>query len=486
MRAADSAASEKFNIPSIVLMENAAISCVKEILDFEKFVILCGKGNNAGDGLAIARHLINRGKEVKVYLLLGDDFSGDAQINYNILKSMGAEFFGIYDSLRIDLALCDCVVDAIFGTGIKGEVKTPIREIIELVNESEKYVLSVDVPSGIDSDSGKIASVSIKAKKTVTFAAYKAGLLLYPAADFAGEVVCADISIPSEVFEGIKRNTLDREYIEKIMPKRFQNSHKGDFGKIFIIGGSVGMAGAVTMAANAAFASGAGIVTACVPNEINDIIQKTSVNSMTFPCDFSKDADKIIEKMQGYDVILFGNGIGRGKAVLSLLESVLTEAKVPVVIDADGLFALAQKLEMLKDCKADVILTPHSAEMARLIGESVASVEENRIETAESFSKKYGVTLVLKGNHTIITAPEGELYMNLCGNSGMATAGSGDVLAGMTAAFAARCTPTDSAKIAVYLHGCAGDYSAEKFGAEPMSALHIIEAISHILPVENR
>ncbi len=484
MREIDAKASEKFNIPSIVLMENAAISCLSEICDFDKFVILCGKGNNAGDGLAIARHLINRGKKVKIYLLFGNDFSGDALINYNILKSMNADFYGIYDDIGIDLALCDCVVDAIFGTGIKGEVKTPVREIIELINESEKFVLSVDVPSGIDADTGKIGSVAVRANKTVTFAAYKSGLLLYPAADFTGEIICADISVPKEILKNITRNTLDREHIEDIMPSRCENSHKGDYGKIFIIGGSCGMAGAVTMAIEAAFAAGAGVVTACVPCEINDIIQKTSINAMTYPCDFSCDKDKIIEKMQNYDVILFGNGIGRGDEVMPLLESVLKEAKVPLVIDADGLYALSKKPDMLKNCKTEVILTPHSAEMARLIGKSIDFVEDNRIEAADNFSNEFGVTLVLKGNHTIITAPKSELYVNLNGNSGMATAGSGDVLAGMCAAFLARTKAADAAKIAVYLHGMAGDGAADKIGAESMTALHIIEAVSHILPVE--
>lgn len=487
MRAIDKAATEQFNIPSLVLMENAALSCVREIEHFESFLIFCGKGNNAGDGLAIARHLINKGKSVKIYLLLGDDFLGDAKVNYDILKCMGAEILTDFDGLKTDLMLFDCCVDAIFGTGLSGEVKSPTDEVISLINENARYVLSVDVPSGIDANSGKIHKIAVKADKTVTFAAYKAGLLLYPAADFTGEIVVADISIPGALLSGINRDTIDSEFIRKIMPKRCENSHKGDFGKIFIIGGSVGMAGAVTMAANAAFASGAGIVTACVPVEINDIIQKTAINSMTYPVSFKDDIDKITQKMQGYDVILFGNGIGRAGHIGKLLEAVLKKAAAPVVIDADGLFHLAQNPEMIKALKGEVIITPHAKEMARLCEKSADFVEKNRMDLSLDFAKKYQLTLVLKGNHTIITAPKGDLFINLTGNSGMATAGSGDVLAGMCAAFLAQTKDAKSAAcLSVYLHGLAGDLLSFKKSRASMTAIDIIDELSHILPVENQ
>lgn len=490
MRRIDALASEKFNIPTIVLMENAASACVSEIRHFNSFTVICGKGNNGGDGLAISRRLINMGKDVKIYLALGDAYSGDALINYNILKSMGAEMKSFADiaELENDMVRSECVVDALFGTGIKGEVKSPAGEIIEAINGCGTYVLSVDVPSGINSDSGKVESVAVKADKTVTFVAYKKGMLLYPAADFTGDVVVADISIPGAAFDicDVKINTIDPEYIQKAMPKRSANSHKGDYGKIFVIGGSVGMAGAVCLACDAAFKMGAGIVTACVPKEINDIVQISVPQAMTFPADFEKDADKILEKMADYDVILFGNGIGREKYVTALVEKVLHKAKVPVVIDADGLYALAQDVEMLKKVVAPVILTPHSGEMARLAGVSIADVENNRFETAEAFSRKFGLTLVLKGNHSIISAPDGAMYVNLTGNSGMATAGSGDCLAGMTAALAAVSTPIDAATLAVYLHAAAGDFAKEQLSEASVTSVDIISAIPHILPVEKK
>lgn len=489
MRRIDALAAEKFNIPGIVLMENAASACVNQIKHFESFTVICGKGNNGGDGLAIARRLINMGKRVNIYLAIGDNYSGDALINFNILKAMGAEIKNPCDlsELERDLLICDCCVDAVFGTGIHGAVKSPAKEIIETVNRCAKYVLSVDVPSGIDADSGEISGAAVKADKTVTFAAYKTGLLLFPAADFAGEVIAADISIPQGAFENIKINTLDREYIKSIMPKRKANSHKGDYGKIFVIGGSRGMAGAVCLACEGAFKAGAGIVTACVPEEINDIVQINSVQSMTYPVDFEKDSDKIVEKMKGYDVILFGNGIGRAEFVTDLLEKVLAAAAVPVVIDADGLFALAKKPEMIKSCKGEMIITPHSAEMARLTGISASDVEKDRFQLSKQFAEENRLTLVLKGNHSIITAPDGAQYVNMTGNSGMATAGSGDVLAGMTAGFAATADSTEKAAcIAVYLHGAAGDYAAEQLCETAVTAPDILSAVPHILPVEKK
>ena len=308
--------------------------------------------------------------------------------------------------------------------------------------------------------------------------------MLFPAADFTGEVICADISIPKAAFDDIKINTIDSEDAKTLMPKRKVNSHKGDYGKVFVIGGSIGMEGAVVLACEAAFKVGAGIVTACVPKEINETVSASCVHAMTYPADFSEDAEKIIEKMPEYDAILFGNGIGRGKEIVSLLEKVLKASKVPVIIDADGLYALSVKPEILKECNCEVILTPHSQEMARLLGKTADFVEKNRISASKEFAKEYGVALVLKGNHSIITAPWGEQYINMTGNSGMATAGSGDVLAGMTAGLICMQKPFLKAALSVWLHGAAGDRAAEQLGEYSITALDILDAIPHILPVE--
>lgn len=486
MRAADKTASESYGIPSIVLMENAAISCVSELQGFDSFTVLCGKGNNAGDGFAIARHLINRGKNVKVYALFGETFSGDSKTNFDILKNMSVPIYPLdKKAIETDVKLSDCVIDAIFGTGLHGEIAAEILDIFDIVNRFSNYVLSVDVPSGVDADTGKVLGNAVKADKTVTFGAYKKGLLLYDGANYTGEVKASDISIPKEIFDESEIEIFDDKMARTLMPKRHKNSHKGDYGKILVIGGSEGMAGAVCLAARAAFKAGAGLVTACVPKEINDIIQKTVIEAMTVSADFETEQERIIGMVNNYDAVLFGNGIGRKPFVKKLLEGILREIKVPLVIDADGLFALSEKPELLELCGENTILTPHTMEMARLLKISAKEVEEGRFEVAYDFATKNRLTLVLKGNHTIITAPDGTQRVNINGNSGMATAGSGDVLAGLLTGL----NPTsknafDTAALAVYLHGRAGDTAAKIVGETSLMAGDIVEAISHILPVE--
>lgn len=487
MRQIDALSVEKFNIPGIVLMENAASSCTREIADYNTFVIVVGKGNNGGDGLAIARQLINLGKKVEIYLVFTDEFSGDAKINREILKSMGIEpkFCDDLDAFTLSVKNADCTVDAIFGTGIKGEVTGQAKNVIEIINEHSKYTLSVDVPSGINSDNGEASTATVKADKTVTFAAYKKGMLLYPAADYTGEVIVSNIQIPEMAFDelGIKINATDNDYAKKLMPKRNKNSHKGDYGKILVIGGKLGMGGAVYLSSLAALRMGAGLVTVCIPNELSGYIKELPPEVMTMPMDFDGDSDKIADMVNNYDAVLFGNGIGREEKVITLLEKILNKIKVPVVIDADGLFALSKTLEKIKG--KDAILTPHSMEMARLSGVNPEDVEKKRFELSKDFAEKYGVTLVLKGNHSIITAPNGVQNVNMTGNSGMATAGSGDVLAGMTVALLAVKDSFSAATLAVHLHGKSGDFASDRLSETSVMAGDIIDQIPHILPVEN-
>ena len=486
MREADRGAAEKFGIPSIVLMENAAIACVLELTGFDSFTILCGKGNNAGDGFAIARHLINRGKSVKLYTLLGREFSGDSKTNFDILKNMSVPCRSLdKEALIDDIKLSDCVIDAVFGTGIRGEISDEISEVFDIANQLANYVLSVDVPSGTDADTGRILKNAIKADKTVTFGAYKKGLLLFPAADFAGEVTVSDISLPKGILDNVKIEVTDGVLAKSLMPKRHRNSHKGDYGKILIIGGSTGMAGAVCLAARAAFKAGAGLVTACVPKEINDIVQKTVLEAMTVSVDFKTEQERILKVVNDFDAVLFGNGLGREPYAVELLENLLKTVKVPLVIDADGLFALSKKSELLSLCGENTVLTPHTMEMARLLGISAKDVEDSRFDTAYDFAQKNKLTLVLKGNHTIITAPDGAQRVNITGNSGMATAGSGDVLAGILAGIMPSVgNAFDAAALAVYIHGKAGDFAARSIGEVSLAAGDIVEAVSHILPVE--
>lgn len=488
----DRAASEIGGIPSIVLMENAALACVAEIERHSpaRVAVFCGKGNNGGDGLAIARHLINLGVHTEVFLVCGSDFSGDALINFEILEKMGVKITEIKDITDISfLEYCilaqDMIIDAILGTGIRGAVSGLTADVIEMINHAKK-ILSVDIPSGVNADTGEVASVAVKADITVTFAAYKRGLFLYPGADFAGRIIVADISIPEYIIEDehINLQVIDRQLVKKLLPERVNNSHKGDYGKVLIAGGGVGMTGAPALAAQAALFCGSGLVTAAIPESLNAIMESKLTEAMTFPLS-EKDGQltdsafyEFLVQLSKSDALLFGPGIGRSAHTSKFLHSILSHSKIPVVVDADGLYLLSENLDILNNCGCNLIFTPHEMEFARLLGTDVEDVCHNRLEYAKDFALKYGVTLVLKGHYTIVSAPNGMQYINTTGNSGMATGGSGDVLGGMITAFTAYgLDETDAAVLAVYLHGCAGDHAKEKFGEFSMTAGNICECI---------
>lgn len=500
MRNMDSAAWDVCRIPGIVLMENAALACVgvlSERFDIKNtgFAVFCGKGNNGGDGLAIARHLFNKGAEVYVYLTSGSEFSGDALTNYLIVRALGITVIELDNAelLKSFIKSADCVVDAILGTGINGAPRGMAAETISAVNKYAKFVMSVDIPSGADSDSGAVAGEAVNADITVTFAAYKRGMFLYPAADCCGEIILADISIP-EFLADLKSThcfAAHKEGVRKVFPKRVNNSHKGDYGKILIVGGSVGMAGAVALSARAALKCGAGLITAAVPASVNNIIQEKIDEVMTLPLPEEggriarNTAERLARRANICDAVLIGPGLGRSESVIQFVADFLPLLSVPVVLDADGLYAVSKNMHILEDCRADIIMTPHSQELGYMTGMTASEVDSARFAVSNEFAGKNGVTLILKGHHTIITAPDGDMTVNTTGNPGMAGAGSGDVLAGMTAALLARgMQPYDAAVSAVYLHGAAGDRAAQEYGPDAMCAGDIISSIHHILPVE--
>ena len=492
MHEIDRRASEIGGIPSIVLMENAAMACVNEIekLAPKKVAVFCGKGNNGGDGLAIARQLACRGYSVEVFLVLGSEFSGDAYINYEILEKTDVKMTEITDTSLLEyyILMQDLIVDAIFGTGIHGRVEGIAAEVIDAINLHAKKTLSVDIPSGVNSDTGEVVTTAVKADITVTFAAYKRGLLLYPGADFAGKVITSDISIPQYIIDGldIDINLIDEKMITGLFPARKADSHKGDYGKVFIMGGSVGMTGAAALAAKAALAGGAGLVTVGIPESLNPIMEVKTTEAMTLPLPEKNGAfaERAYprEKAENSDILLFGPGVGRSEQIQDLLSDILSHSTVPVIVDADGLYALSKNLDMLNSCGCNLIFTPHEMEFARLIGKSADEVRANRLELSSQFAAENGVTLVLKGHHTIVTAPDGTQYINTTGNAGMATGGSGDVLAGLIAAFGAYLpNETDAAILAVWLHGLAGDIAAAKSCMTSVTAGGICENIKNAI-----
>ena len=498
MRAVDKAASEIGGIPSIVLMENAAIACVNELkkdfgeLTGKRIAVFCGKGNNGGDGFAIARHLHNMDAEVSVYLVCGNEFKGDAKINFDIIKKMNVNIDVVSDTenLKYIIRSNDIIIDAIYGTGIHGTVGGISYDVINEINENSKYTMAVDVPSGINSDSGEICGICIRADKTVTFAAYKVGMLMFPAADYTGKVTVADISIPDYILEGqsININVTDEEFVRSNFPVRENNSQKGDYGKVLVIAGSVGMTGAAYLSSQSAVTAGSGLVTLAIPAGLNGAMEAKTTEVMTLPVEdinghISSDAaEKILERTDMADAVLIGPGLGRSSDAARVLKSVLSHSKVPVIIDADGINAASRDMDILSDCTCPVIFTPHAVEMSRLTGLDRDYIEENRLVASKEFAEEYGVTVILKGYHTIVTASDGEQYINITGNPGLATGGSGDVLAGITASLAARgINETAAAAMAVYIHGKAGDIAKDKYGMESVTASLVMESIPDAL-----
>lgn len=467
MRTADRAAIAA-GIPGRILMENAATFALSEVRKFPpSFVpVFCGKGNNAGDGFALARRLFVGNIQTEIVLTESPEaFSGDAAENFLAAKNLGVKITAFSDfSKRRTLPSGTVAVDALLGTGVRGEVGGVIGDAIDYLNASGVPVVSLDLPSGISGDTGKVCGRAVKAAKTVTFGYRKLGLYSPLSADYVGEVVCDDISIPAP---NVSRFLIEAEDV-KFLPLS-KAAHKGVRGHAVFLGGSMGMAGAAVLASMAAERIGAGLVTAMVPKEILPILSKRLTGTMCMDIE-----GKIPEKA---NVLIVGCGLGREADGEKALLKALDQGVDTLIIDADGLYHLTKHLHLLKDAAKEVILTPHMGEMSRLCGLSVSEITENRVEVAEKFAKEYGVTLVLKGAHTVVAKKDGRTYINTTGNPGMAKGGSGDVLAGIIGGLCAQGIE-ESAKCGVFLHGKCGDMAAEAEGERCMTAETLVKFIS--------
>lgn len=467
MRTADRAAVAA-GIPGRILMENAATFALSHVRAFSpSFVpVFCGKGNNAGDGFALARRLFVAGIKTEIVLTLTPDlFTGDAAENFQAACNIGVPVTSFADfSKRGPLPHGTVIVDALLGTGVRGEVGGEIGAAIDFINESGVPVLSLDLPSGISGDTGKVCGRAVKATMTVTFGYRKLGLHSPLSADFVGKVVCDDISIPAP---RVSRFLTEAEDV-KLSPLS-KAAHKGTRGHAVFLGGSVGMAGAAVLASTAAEKTGAGLVTAMVPKEILPILMKRLTGTMCM------DIEREIPAKA--NVLIVGCGLGREADGEKALLKALGKRVDTLIIDADGLYHLKNHLHLLKNAAKEVILTPHMGEMSNLTGLSAAEITENRVEIAEKFAKEYGVTLVLKGAYTVVAKKNGVTYINTTGNPGMAKGGSGDVLSGIIGGLAAQGTE-EAAKCGVYLHGKCGDMAAKAEGERSMTAETLVNFIS--------
>ena len=504
----DSTAISKYAIPGIVLMENAGLAVVKKIaqifghdLGRKRIMIFCGKGNNGGDGMVIARHLINKGVEVKVYLLCSPaEIKGDAAANLTILQSMGAKIYPIINDkdlhrVEISMMYADLIVDAIFGTGLKGEPRGIAAKLIKLINESRRLTLSADVPSGLEADTGKVHGECINANHTITFGLAKIGIFIEPGCRYSGEIEVADISLPRQLLNShtLNRELITKEWVKSKLSKRDHNTHKGTYGHVLVLGGSPGMTGAVYLAATGALRAGAGLVTAAVPRSLNPILEQKLTEVMTRPLPESEKGllgrdslEPILDVAEKADTIVIGPGMGVSAEGETLIKELLPQLKIPVILDADGLNLfnkiIRDKKEFFKQVQTGMIFTPHPGEMARLCKLDSQEVQKDRLSIAEGYAKEWGVTLVLKGSKTIIASPRGRTYLNINGNPGMATGGSGDVLAGIIGALLAQKLDIEAAaSVGVYLHGYAGDRAAEQLGEYSLTAMDIIDYLPCVL-----
>ncbi|MEA4816738.1 MAG: NAD(P)H-hydrate dehydratase [Lachnospiraceae bacterium] len=499
MRSFDKAAHEKYGIPSILLMENAAsalaFECEKETGKNENILIVCGTGNNGGDGFAAARLLSAKGFLVSIFISGSKEkLSGDALVNFKAAGAFNIPIVSDFLLLPGLLNEASVIIDALIGTGFKGELKKNISEIVDLLNKSGKKIISADIPTGVDSDTGWVSEKTVKAYKTVTFGLMKTGLLLYPAAEYCGEIVVAPISIPKEVFENsdIDIFAITPELAKNMLPKRKPRSHKGDYGKIFIAAGSKNMTGAAALSALSAYKSGGGVVYACVVESIIKVIQNLVPEAVIIPLPEENGAlckgslDTLILESENGGVIISGPGIGRSKGAKEFITKLVEKSKKPLIIDADGIMALSGQPELLKKAKSSIVITPHMKEMSALTGIGVDELTRNPLKAARETAEKYNVTVLLKDARTIIASPDKKTFINLTGNPAMAKGGSGDVLTGVIAAFiGAGLSPFDSTCLGAYIHGLAGDIAAEKIGGYGVLARdiarHIPEEIDQIL-----
>lgn len=499
MQQLDRRATAEYGVPSLVLMENAGSETVREMLAAfpavreSRVAVLCGRGNNGGDGFVVARHLLERGATVETYLLARrGDVKGDARVNLEILEKLGAgptEVAGAGDVARLadGIAPAGVVVDALLGTGAQGPARGILAEAIDIVNRAGRPVVSVDIPSGLAADDPEPPGPAIRAALTVTFALPKRCLVLYPAAGCAGTVRVVPIGIPPALCRdpALPLGVLEAEDVAPAFPRRDAAAHKGTFGHVLVIAGSVGKTGAAALASLAAQRAGAGLVTLAIPHSLNDVMEVKLTEVMTEPVPETEERsigrearDRLLALAEGKGAVAIGPGLSTHPSTQKLVHELLPSLGVPVVLDADGINALAGQADLLARAGGPVILTPHPGELSRLLGLPRDEVVRRRIPLAQEVAGRFNVTLVLKMARTIVASPAGAVAIVPTGNPGMATGGTGDVLTGLIAGLLAQgVTPGLAAPAGAYIHGLAGDLAAARLGQEAMLAGDLLEAV---------
>ena len=487
MKALDVQAQNDYAMPGILLMDNAAQAVAEAVhealtaLEGERVVIFCGGGNNGGDGLGAARWLHSYGVSVRAFVVGAalDAVQGDAALELAMFTKAGGRVEALStedDWVLAELAAskADVLVDALLGTGFHGELEGDVLRACELLNKSEKYILAVDIPTGVNADNGAVCEQAVRADHTVTMALVKTGLLLYPGREYCGDIELADISMPVKLVEDYKSDKyrLTDEIVRELLPLRKANAHKGDAGRVVICAGSPGYTGAAALASDAAVKAGAGLVSLYTPLSSRDVLAIKLTEVMVhgllerMPGILGGGAaSDVASSAEAADVLAIGPGLGTSESTQEAVRTILQKITTPVVIDADALTALAGHTEILAAMQAQKVLTPHPGEMARLTGLEIGEIEADRINVAKKYAEEWQAIVVLKGAPTVIGCPNGTVYVNSTGNSSLATGGSGDVLTGIIAGLAAQEISLQEAAICgVYLHGLAAELTGIDIG----------------------
>lgn len=481
MRDADMFTINQIGLPSMVLMERAAlqvVDCLKDC-DLSKILVVCGSGNNGGDGYAVARLLYLQGHDVEI-CFVGNDASRSEE---NRTQKEIADYYKLPMSAQLADKNYSVVIDAIFGTGLKRKIEGQYFDTIQALNHMSGFKVSIDIPSGVNDTDGSVMGIAFEADMTVAIAFAKRGLIFYPGAELAGKIKVVDI--------GITEDTLSREHVltygydfddlRSLYPKRKVDSHKGSFGKVLLVVGSTGMSGAAYLCAKAVYEVGAGLVQIYTHEDNREILQKLLPEAIISTY-IEYDETKLQALLKWADVIGIGCGLGQSATSIQMVEQTLKSSVCPCIVDADALNILSEHMDWLEECKQKVILTPHMKEMSRLLNCHVSEIIEDRVNILSAFTKRYSVTCVLKDARTLVATANREMYLNVSGNSAMAKAGSGDVLAGIITGIAAQNADTyNAACLGVYLHGLAGDSARNKKGEYSVLASDIAENIGEVL-----
>lgn len=484
MRNIDRRTTERFGVPSIVLMENAALAVVDAIAghypDADRVALICGLGQNGGDGFAVARHLENRGV-VPVLIVVGEraKIEGDALTNLLVCERLGIPIYDVRNEDDVETALAhaadaDLIVDAIFGTGLNRAPAGIHADVIRAIAELRIPVLAIDLPSGANASSHEPFEPCVQAEVTVTFAAPKLCHVFEPAALYCGEVIVADISIPEIAIddETVTLALITPKDVQPHVAPRLAATHKGTYGHVAVIAGSPGRSGAAVMCARGAIRGGAGLVTVMTDPETANLVHAASIESMTY------SGHDLAEFLANKTAALIGPGLPDDEASYENVRAIVAAVGLPSIIDASALNAFEGRAHELNPSSLARIITPHPGELSRLLGRDTKSINANRIDAAREAARVTNCVVVLKGYQSLVAEPDGHVYVNPTGNPGMATGGMGDVLSGIIAALLARETdPLDAACAGVYLHGLAGDLLRDEFGDTGLAAMDLAERV---------